>query len=319
MRDHVLGMAGVRGDHCVAPGCALSERGMGGVVVGVNHVMDDTRMIGVRGERLLEQGGRLHVEPDVTALIGEAHHRQSVKRAGIDVVRIGVEQPFICRHKRGRARTSCPLRRAPQPPPAIGPRGRSRLGRARRGRRPKPGEHGTRRLWVLLGPQRMIVGHGLAPIGHDEARIGGLRLSKCFSRGRIFEIVKQREATEERSLGGRLPLGEMDLADAHCRWVAGGMLMLSDRRGRSRNIAAPKSPITALPYSPSGRRLATAPQGSSRRPSFFFAGEHPVDRGAGVDRGGVVDRKDVGAHVDGEHQLGAGEHDRLHLLLARTR
>ena len=45
--------------------------------------------------------------------------------------------------------------------------------------------------------------------------------------------------------------------------------------------------------------------------------EHPVDRGAGVDRGRVVDRDDVGADVDREHQLGAAEHHRLDLLLGK--
>ena len=35
-----------------------------------------------------------------------------------------------------------------------------------------------------------------------------------------------------------------------------------------------------------------------------------------MDRGGVVDRQDVGADVDGEHQFGAAEDDRLDLALA---
>ena len=34
-----------------------------------------------------------------------------------------------------------------------------------------------------------------------------------------------------------------------------------------------------------------------------------------MDRGGVVDREHVGAGVDCEHQFGAAEDDRLHLLL----
>jgi hypothetical protein len=36
-----------------------------------------------------------------------------------------------------------------------------------------------------------------------------------------------------------------------------------------------------------------------------------------VDRGGVVHRKHVGAHVHGKHQLGTAEHDRLDLLLGK--
>ena len=36
-----------------------------------------------------------------------------------------------------------------------------------------------------------------------------------------------------------------------------------------------------------------------------------------MDGGRVVDRQDVGAGVDGEHQLGAAEDDRLHLLLGQ--
>ena len=52
-------------------------------------------------------------------------------------------------------------------------------------------------------------------------------------------------------------------------------------------------------------RLPCPAQRLSRRSRLLFVLEHPVDRGAGVDRGGVVDRDDVGADVDGEHQLGA--------------
>ena len=54
---------------------------------------------------------------------------------------------------------------------------------------------------------------------------------------------------------------------------------------------------------------------SGSGPRLFFVGEHPVDRGAGVDRGRVVDRDDVGADIDREHQLGAAQHHRLDLLL----
>ena len=67
-----------------------------------------------------------------------------------------------------------------------------------------------------------------------------------------------------------------------------------------------------------GAELAADARGQAAARACFLVVEHPVDRGAGVDRGGVVDREDVGADVDGKHQLGAAEDDRLDLLLGKV-
>ena len=60
----------------------------------------------------------------------------------------------------------------------------------------------------------MVVGHRLAPIGHDKSGIGCLRLAEGGGSGAIFEIVKEGEAAEEGRLGGRrAAIGEADLAE----------------------------------------------------------------------------------------------------------
>ena len=60
---------------------------------------------------------------------------------------------------------------------------------------------------ILLRPQRMVMAHGLAPVGHHKARIGLL----CVLEGQggliEFEIVQRLDAAQEVGLRGRSARG----------------------------------------------------------------------------------------------------------------
>ena len=45
----------------------------------------------------------------------------------------------------------------------------------------------------------------------------------------------------------------------------------------------------------------------------FFLAQHPVDRGARVEFGRVIDRQDIGARIHRQHKLRAGQHHRVGL------
>ena len=76
------------------------------------------------------------------------------------------------------------------------------LGQPRLVRRRQPLEHRLRLVEVLLRPQRMVVAHRLAPVGHRELRVGGLRLLERHGRLVELEVVQGLHAREEGVLRG---------------------------------------------------------------------------------------------------------------------
>ena len=81
--------------------------------------------------------------------------------------------------------------------------GQLRLGDARLVRRREPIERLLRRLEILLRPERMVVAHRLAPVGHGEVRVGLLRLLERLRGFVELEVVERLDADEERLLRGR--------------------------------------------------------------------------------------------------------------------
>src|SRR5438105_3513891 len=88
-----------------------------------------------------------------------------------------------------------------------------RLRRALCPRRSEPLQGGAGGGEVLLIPDRMRVGHRLAPIRHREIGIDLLRLAEALRRCGVFEVVQQRQTAEKcrlRSCGARV--SERDFA-----------------------------------------------------------------------------------------------------------
>src|SRR5690606_41568996 len=56
---------------------------------------------------------------------------------------------------------------------------------------------------VLLHPDRVVVRHGLAPVGHGEVGVEALRLAEGVAGLVVLEGVEEQEAAEERRLGLR--------------------------------------------------------------------------------------------------------------------
>jgi len=56
---------------------------------------------------------------------------------------------------------------------------------------------------ILFHPDRMVLGHRLAPVRHREGGIDALRLAEEIGRGVVFEVVELGEPGEKRRLRGR--------------------------------------------------------------------------------------------------------------------
>ena len=77
------------------------------------------------------------------------------------------------------------------------------LRRARRCRRRQPLHRLARGGDVLLGPERVVVAHRLAPVSEREVRVGLLRFAEGLGREVELEVVVRLHAGEERTLRGR--------------------------------------------------------------------------------------------------------------------
>ncbi len=61
----------------------------------------------------------------------------------------------------------------------------------------------------------MVVGHRLAPVGHGESGIGGLRADERLGGGAVLEVVEEREAGGEVGLRrGGARVREVDAPEA---------------------------------------------------------------------------------------------------------
>src|SRR5438309_519662 len=79
---------------------------------------------------------------------------------------------------------------------------RRRFRRPDGGRRRELLHRAARRREILLGPERMIEAHRLAPIREGEVGIRFLSLLKRFSRDLEFEVEESLDAREKRRLRG---------------------------------------------------------------------------------------------------------------------
>lgn len=79
----------------------------------------------------------------------------------------------------------------------------------------EPGKNRARSVAILPHPDGMIIGHRLAPIGHDEIRIDRLGFLELGGSALVFEIRKQRRPARKRGLCVRCAgVFEIDGADA---------------------------------------------------------------------------------------------------------
>ena len=73
---------------------------------------------------------------------------------------------------------------------------------------------------ILLGPERMIVGHRLAPVAHREVRIDFRRFTKRLERFLVPERMQRREPAQKVRLrflrSGRRKLNSPELRLLRC-------------------------------------------------------------------------------------------------------
>ena len=86
-----------------------------------------------------------------------------------------------------------------------------RTARGRRGA--EPGQRQPRGFEVLVAPQRLVVGHRLAPVRHDEAGIELTSLSKSLVRVLVLELMERSESAPEHSCRVYLCEGAADGSD----------------------------------------------------------------------------------------------------------
>ena len=160
-------------------------------------------------------GRRPHVDSEVTTVVRCAEQRQSVK--GRDVVVVGI---LLVHPPHGVAvgeitavLVALAVQRLDGGEPiaflvAAGFR------RALRRRWRQPAEGGECCVAVLLLPDRVVVRHRLAPVGHGESGVGALGLAEGLAGGFVLEAVHEQNAVDEVLLRRRRPGGrEVDGAE----------------------------------------------------------------------------------------------------------
>jgi hypothetical protein len=231
VRRHVERVVRLGGHPGIGAGGAHAERRVGRVVVGVDQVVEHPRMLGVAVDPLLQDGGGPHQQPvarlaERSAVRGEggSDQRQGVEARHFEVVRPAlVELP----HGLGVGAGAVALlpfavqgldRGEPAPLPVIARFRRPGLGRGAEALQGLPG-----RVHVLLTPDRVVVGQGLAPVGQSEPRLGLLRLPEGVGGLVVPEAVQGRDPAQKVGLrlrrgGGR----EIDAAERGAGGPGGG-------------------------------------------------------------------------------------------------
>ncbi len=235
VRRHVLRVAGVRRDLGVGPRRLQPEGCVHGIVEGVDDVVGRSRVVGIGVEDGLSDGGRARVGREVALAVGAPQDRQRVEGARLHVRGMGGRQPGHRAHVR-----RVPLRLGSL---AVQDVERREVRRLPLGGRPRPpcrrrgrvaGQRGQRRLLVLLPPERVVVGHRLAPVRHGEVRV--LLLSRPKGERRILELEGMEEEDALDEVGLRRPaagVGEVDRAQAAVL-CARGRHRGEERRGEDR-------------------------------------------------------------------------------------
>ena len=209
VRRHVQGVDRRGSDRGVDAGRSHTEGGVHRIVVTVNQVVRGAGMLRILREDLLDHRRGLHVGRGVPMVLAGAEQGEPVEGRRVEIVRVLLVQPP---HRLRIRPVALGLR-------ALGVerldgiqvqlfalRGRFRETPLRRRRQPVESLDG--RVAVALHPERVVVRHGLAPVGHGEARVFLLGFSKRFRGVCVFETVKEQDAPEEvrhrrRRAGGR--------------------------------------------------------------------------------------------------------------------
>ena len=204
-----------------------AERGVRGIVGGVDEIVRRTRMMRMRFEYRQHQLVRLLIRDRFALPLIQSEQRQRVERRRLDVIGIArVHLPQRIRPRR------IPLRLRPgrrvQILHALEPRALLRTPRqceTRFSRRRQLHQRLLRRGGVLLIPHRMRVRHRLAPVSHHVGRVELLRFLKGDRRARIVEVVEEQHAADERRVRGGVRLRrEVDRAEHQRGAGVGGVV-----------------------------------------------------------------------------------------------
>lgn len=167
---------------------------MDGVVEGVDDVVRGAGVQRVGLEDGLRDGGGLHVDREVAAVVRGAEEGEGVEGGGVVVVRVLLREAAHCvavaevagllgavavEDLDGLEPVAFALGRDPRE--ALGGGMGVLL------------QDGQRRVAVLLHPDRVIVGLGFAPIRHCEARVDLTRPPEPDGRVLVLEVVEQQE------------------------------------------------------------------------------------------------------------------------------
>ena len=199
----MLGMRGSRRNVGIDVGCPKAQRSVNGVVIRMNQVMRRAGMPRVPGKDILGNGSSPHVLGKVTPAMARAQNRQCIEGCGIQVFRIRIKD-LLHRCSIGIVPLLLVSGAVEQPVrstqigllPLRGSLGKSPLQRRCQGLQHLPAPFRLLRL-----PDRVIVPHGLAPIGHRESRVDFPRSGKGFPGIRVFKTVQQQQSAKEFFLG----------------------------------------------------------------------------------------------------------------------
>ena len=215
MRRHVEGVRGGRRNLPVGLGVAQAKRRVRRVVVGMDQVVHRPGMQRVRADHILDDGRRAHVGGEVAPAVAGAEQRERVERLHFQIVGIPVVHPAhvggIGRIARQLLALAVERLDGAQPHLLLVVAG---LGQALVSARAQPAERGAGRVGRRLAPERVVVCHRLAPIGHRERRSGLLSLHERLFRIVVLERVEKKHAANESVLSrAGLGSGEVDFPE----------------------------------------------------------------------------------------------------------
>jgi hypothetical protein len=212
---HVQGMAGLGRDLRVRARRGQRFRGVSGIVVVVDQVVERAGMIGMAGQHPLEDrrglllDGAAHERVSVRVVAGVAEQRRAARgggheREGQEALHVG-----IVRVRRGQPPHPLRIRLIARRAVSASEQGlhraevtllqlRLRLRGARRGRRRQPAQGCARFVRVLVEPERLVPGDGLAPVAQDEIAVHALRLAEGLDGVFVLEVVQRDDAAQER-------------------------------------------------------------------------------------------------------------------------
>ena len=204
----MLGVTRVRRDLGVDTGGGETQRRMNGVVEGVYDVVGRAGVHRVGLQDGLGHRGRLHVDREVAAVVRGSEQRKRAEGGGVVIVGVllgqaphGVAVAEIAgflgtvavQDLDGLEPVAFPFGRHPRQP----------LG----GIRCVFAQHCQRRFAILPHPDRMVVGLGLAPVGHREIGVDLPCLPEPRLRILVLEVVEQQQPRLEVRLGGGVARG----------------------------------------------------------------------------------------------------------------